>query len=408
MAGAFDRTSEAINRSGGAIDRSAGWRCRFRTAGWFSACEPGKPGTEKRNPYFFHRHVLAMVGTAAFAIGLSGRKIPPMLILNGDDVRAALPMTEAIRAMRQAFAALADARVEIPQRTHLAVQPHQGVSLIMSAFVDDEDPLQQSLAVKVVSVFDRNPAGGLARIQSAVLVLHPATGRPAALLEGATLTALRTAAASAVATDLLARPDSRKLALFGAGVQARSHIEAMCAVRPIETVTVFSRTADKAYKLVSEFAGRPQMRAGFAVAESPAEALAHADIVCATTTARQPIFQDADLPAGAHVNAIGSFTPLVCEIPPATVRRAVVFVDSVSAAWEEAGDLIQPRDAGLISREHIRGELGELILGRKPGRPNDNAVTLFKSVGLAVQDAVAARYALENARMLKLGQQVSW
>jgi ornithine cyclodeaminase/alanine dehydrogenase-like protein (mu-crystallin family) len=331
-----------------------------------------------------------------------------VLILNSDNVRAALPMPAAIAAMREAFAALSDGNVELPQRTHLAVQPHHGITLIMPAFVDGDDPAEQSLAVKVVSVFERNPAAGLAAIQAAVIVLDPATGRPVALFEGATLTALRTAAASGVATDLLARPDSRRLALFGAGVQARFHIEAMCAVRSIDTVTIYSRTKEKAHQVVSEFASRPEIRLRITVAESPAEALRDADIVCATTTARQPIFDDADLPAGAHVNAVGSFTPQSCEIPPATVQRAVVFVDSISAAWDEAGDLIQPLEAGLISRQHVRGELGELILGRKSGRPNDNAVTFFKSVGVAVQDAVAARYALKNARELNLGQQVPW
>ena len=143
-------------------------------------------------------------------------------------------------------------------------------------------------------------------------------------------------------------------------------------------------------------------------AVSPQQALADADIVCATTTSRVPIFDDADLKHGVHINAVGSYTPLACEVPPETVRRALVVVDSRDAAWEEAGDLIQPLQRGLIERNHIHAELGELVLSRKPGRRQDSEVTLFKSVGLAVQDAVAARFALANADRLGLGQQVAW
>ncbi|MGE5193139.1 MAG: ornithine cyclodeaminase family protein [Deltaproteobacteria bacterium] len=331
-----------------------------------------------------------------------------MLILNAADVRQALPMRDAITAMKEAFAALADGRAVIPHRTHLPVPRHAGVSLIMPAYLDDADPQTQALAVKVVSVFDKNPAQGLARIQAAVLVIDPATGRPQALLEGATLTAIRTAAASGAATDLLARRDSRRLAIFGAGVQARTHLEAMCAVRPIEEVRIYSRTPEKVAALIAEVTGRSGVSARLIAAASPREALQQADIVCATTTSKVPIFDDADLPSGAHVNAVGSYTRDACEIPAETVRRALVVVDGRDAAWQEAGDLIQPFEAGLIGREHIHADLGELVLGRQRGRSDDRQVTLFKSVGLAVQDAVAARHVLDNARWLKLGQEVEW
>jgi ornithine cyclodeaminase len=330
-----------------------------------------------------------------------------MLILNADAVREALPMPQAIEAMKEAFAALSSGQAEIPQRVHLPVKPNSGVSLIMPAFVDG-DPRNRALAVKVVSLFDNNQALGMARIQAAVVVLDPTTGRPDALLEGATLTAIRTAAASGAATDLLARPNSRTLALFGAGVQARAHVEAMCTVRPIETVLVRSRTPARAEALVQELSKSQGFKVDFKLAASSAGALRGADIVCATTTSREPIFSDADVPPGAHINAVGSYTPQVREIPAETVARAMVVVDSRAAAWEEAGDLIQPFQAGLIDRNHIRAELGELVLGTKAGRPDEKSITLFKSVGIAVQDAVAARYAVENARKRGLGQEVEW
>ena len=347
-----------------------------------------------------------------------------MLILNAAEVRRALPMQEAIEAMKQAFAAFSAGRAVIPHRTHLPVARHAGVSLIMPAFVDDPDAEARTLVVKVVSVFDNNHAQELARIQAAVLVLDPATGRPAALLEGTTLTAIRTAGASGAATDLLARPESHTLALFGAGVEARTHLDAMCAVRPIDEVRIFSRTPAKVVALIDEFAAQDQGSAAgdarsasgaakhgaarLIAVRSPQEALAGADIVCATTTSSSAIFDDADLPNGVHINAVGSYTRNAREVPGETVRRALVVVDSREAAWNEAGDLIQPLEASLIDRDHIHADLGELFLGRKPGRTDDRQITLFKSVGLAVQDAFAARCAVDNARRLNLGNEVEW
>lgn len=331
-----------------------------------------------------------------------------MLILNAADVRQALPMSLAIDAMKQAFAAFSDGKSLVPPRIHLPIGRHSGVSLIMPSFVDGDTTSDQALAVKVVSLFDGNQARGLARIQAAVVVLEPDTGRPIALLDGAMLTAIRTAAASGAATDLLARRDCRTVALFGAGVQAITHLFAMCAVRPIEKIFVCGRTPSNVAALIAEFGGRPAIPAQLIAADSTQQALADADIVCCATTSKEPIFEDADLKPGVHINAVGSYTPQAREVPPETVRRALVMVDSRHAAWEEAGDLIQPLQAGLIGREHIHAELGELVLGRKTGREDDQQVTFFKSVGLAVQDAVAARVTLENAGRLGLGQKIDW
>lgn len=331
-----------------------------------------------------------------------------MLILSADDIRRALPMPDAIEAMRQAFVALTEKRAIVPHRIHLPVARNAGVSLIMPSYVDADQPTNQALAVKVVSLFDHNQARGLARIQAAVIVIEPDTGRPLALLEGATLTAIRTAAASGAATDLLARPDSHTLAMIGAGVQARTHLQAVCAVRPIKQIRIFSRTPAKVELLLKEFSGTPGIAAEMIVADSVQAATFGADIICTTTTSKTPVFDDNDVSPGVHINAVGSYTPQAREIPGATVARAAVYVDSREAAWSEAGDLIQPYDAGLITRDHIRAELGELILHPELGRKSDDQITLFKSVGIAVQDAMAAQCTLRNAQRLRLGTTAPW
>ena len=330
-----------------------------------------------------------------------------MLLLNANDVRKALPMREAIEAMKGAFAALSKGCALVPHRTSLAIARHAGVSLVMSSYVDGEPPAEEALALKVVSLFEGNRLRGLARIQAAVLVLEPDTGRIVALLEGATLTAIRTAAASGAATDLLARPESKTLAV-GAGVQARFHIEAICAIRSIECVRVFGPSPDRVKSLVQYFAARKDIRARFIAVMSVAEALSGADIVCATTTSATPVFADEYIPAGVHINAIGSYKPEAAEVPPETVVRSKVIVDSRDAAWVEAGDLIQPLRAWRIGKDHIYAELGEIVLGLQRGRTNAQEITFFKSVGIAVQDAFAARMAVVSARRLSLGQEIEW
>ncbi len=327
-----------------------------------------------------------------------------MLVLNAAEVRAALPMPDAIAAMKTAFAALSSGQAIVPPRAHLPIEAHAGISLIMPSYVHAADA--EALAVKVVSLFDGNRPRGLARIQASVLLLDPETGQLQALLEGATLTAIRTAAASGAASDFLARPDSRVVALFGAGVQARDHARAMCAVRPIEEIRVHTRTPAAAEAMIAELAEELSVR--WVQCVTAAEALAGCDIVCCTTTAAEPIFEDREVPEGAHINAVGSFKPHVREVPEATVVRAAVFVDSREAAWEEAGDLIQPLNAGVITQDHIRAELGELVLGKHPGRQSIEVVTFFKSVGIGAQDAAAARVTLENAARLGIGTEIRW
>jgi len=329
-----------------------------------------------------------------------------VLILNAAEVRRALPMPEAIEAMKEAFAALSDGRAEVPLRTRLPVASHDALSLFMPAFVGGEN--NESLAIKVVSLFPGNPGKGLGYIQAAVLVLEPDTGRALGLLEGSTLTAIRTGAAGGAAVDLLSRPDSRVLALFGAGAQGRTQVEAACTARTIRTVWIFDADRARAEALGTELAGTGSIPLDVRVAASPSEAVAHADVICTATTSATPVFSDSDLGLGVHISAVGSYTPEMQEIPGETVGRARLFVDSRSAALQETGDLIQPIREGLFSPDHITGELGELVLGRAEGRRSADEVTMFKSVGVAVQDAVAASLALRNARRLGIGQEVQF
>ncbi|NPA07332.1 MAG: ornithine cyclodeaminase family protein [Chloroflexi bacterium] len=326
-------------------------------------------------------------------------------ILGREDVRAALPMRDAIDAMKRAYAAYSSGQAQVPLRTRVDVPAHQGLALFMPAYVAGEE---EALALKAVTVYNQNPARGLPLIHAGVLVLEPQTGQVRGLLEGGTLTAIRTGAASGAATDVLARPDSRVLAVFGAGTQARSQIEAVCTVRPIERVWIYDVNRGRAEALARDIAGQGPVPRDVRVAESPQQAVAEADVICTATTSSTPVFRDQDLKPGVHINGIGAYTPEMAEVPPETVQRALVVVDAYESAWAEAGDLIQPLQQGLITKDHVYAELGEIILGRKPGRTSPEQITFFKSVGLAVQDAVAAAVALRRAAELGLGQRVAW
>jgi len=327
-----------------------------------------------------------------------------MHILTAEDIRKTLPMKETIEAMKRAYASLSDGRAEVPLRTRLNVPPQDAVSLFMPAYVQAEGG--DALAVKVVSLFPKNPERGLAFIQAAVLVLEADTGRPVALLEGSSLTAIRTGAGSGAAIDLLARPDSKVVAVFGAGAQGRTQLEAACSVRKIEEAWVFDLSIERAEFMVQEVAGKGFIPQNLRVAKSSSQAVSKADIVCTATTSNTPVFADADLKPGTHVSAIGSYTPEMQEVPAETVARALVVVDSRSATLAETGDLLRPMQAGLFGEEHIYAELGEILLGRKSGRGSSEQITYFKSVGVAVQDAMAAQLALQNAQKMGLGTEV--
>jgi alanine dehydrogenase len=313
-------------------------------------------------------------------------------ILTADDVRAALPMSKAIEAMRRAFGQFSAGEATVPLRER--VPSHKGVTLLMSAFLHQS----QEFAIKIVSIYPDNPSLGLPTVAGTVLVLDPQTGLPLAFMEGDSLTAIRTGAAGGLAAELLARPDAETVALFGAGVQARSQLQAVMAVRKIKKVHIIDLSEEMAERLAHDIAtwpGAPQVFTD----TLKQQAVKAADIVITATTSKTPVFEGSDLKPGAHITGVGSFTSDMQEVDPVGVKRATVFVDSRQSAEAEAGDLI-------IAGARIEAELGEVVNGTHPGRQSSDEITFFKSVGLAAQDAVAAAAVMQAAEEKGLGQVV--
>jgi len=311
-------------------------------------------------------------------------------LLSSADVRAALPMPKAIEAMRRAFGQLSAGQAEMPLRGRLATE--KGVTLLMPAYLKQS----RELGIKVVSVYGDNPALGLPIVTACVVALDPQTGLPQALIEGSTLTAIRTGAGGGLAAELLARTEARTVALFGAGVQARVQLEAVLAVRSITRVNLLSRTRASAEKLAAEIAAWPSAPRVNIVA-TPKEAVRDADIVITATTSPTPVFDGHHLKPGAHITGVGSYTLDTREVDEAAVRRAsYIVVDSYAMARAEAGDLMLPSAP-------MHAELGEIVNGVKPGRASDDQITFFKSVGVAAQDAAAACAVLAEAEAQGLG-----
>lgn len=324
-----------------------------------------------------------------------------MRFLSGEEVRQALPMPRAIEAMKSAFAQLSAGQADVPLRVPLPVERHDGVVLFMPAYLKTDD----QMAIKIVSVFNDNPGRGLPLIHALVVVVDAATGVPAAVMDGTVLTALRTGAASGAATDLLARPEARTVAVFGAGAQGRTQLEAVCAVRPIVEAWVYDVQREQAATYASEMSRRLSL--SVRVAQTPGEAAGQADVICTATTSSTPVFRDADIRPGTHINAVGAYTPQMQEIPVETVLRAKVVIDHRGASLAEAGDLLIPLREGRMSEEHIAAEIGEIVASLKLGRTTEDEITLFKSVGVAVQDVAAASAVLAAARRMGLGTEVA-
>lgn len=321
-------------------------------------------------------------------------------VLSREDVRKAVTMDAAIDVVQESFVQLSTGQAIVPIRAAIDVKKHAGIMLYMPAYLSGSD----ALGVKIVSVFPHNAEQGRATINALVVVNDATTGEPRALMDGAYLTALRTGAASGVATRWLARRDAETVAVFGAGVQGRTQLEAVCAVRDIRRAWVYDVNRAAADRYAEEMKARGgRIPTDVRVAQSPVEAAREADVICTATTTHTPVVPDEALKAGVHLNGIGSFTPEMREIGPATVRRARVVVDSREAAWTEAGDLIQAKREGLFSESDVYAEIGEIAAGWKPGREDDTQVTFFKAVGIAVQDVSVACYVLQKADQDGLG-----
>lgn len=317
-------------------------------------------------------------------------------VLSQDDVRAAMDMRAAIEEMRRAFAALSSGDAEAPVR--LALEHDRGVHLFMPA----QMRTRSAVGAKVVSVNPGNRDVGLPMIHAVVLALDPDTGRPLALMDGTYLTALRTGAAGGLAADLLARSDASVVALFGAGVQARTQLQAVRCVRAIEEVRIVSKPIDSACVLAEEVRDSPDAVRAIAV-DDPATAIRGADIIVTATDSAVPVFEGAGVEPGTHVTGVGSYQPSMREVDADLIRRARIIVDQREAALAEAGDLAGPIEDGVVGPDAIAAELGEVVLGSAPGRTSPEEITFFKSVGNAVQDVAVAATVLEVAEREGLG-----
>ncbi len=326
-----------------------------------------------------------------------------MRVLSRADVQRALSMKQAIEIVREAFAQLSEGHANVPLRVPISLEKHDGVTLFMPGYLDTSD----ALAVKIVSVHNQNPAAGLPLIHALVVVIDAKTGVPLAVMDGGYLTALRTGAVSGVATDLLSRPDSHIAAIFGAGTQGRTQLQAIAAVRHLDRVYIFDAVPDRLDQFVREVRGQPGMPQDIRAASSPAQAVREADIICTATTSTQPVFNGSDLKPGTHINGIGSYTPQMQEIDESTVRSSKIVIDSKSGALAEAGDLIIALQHGAITEASIYAEIGEIASGKKPGRERPDEITFFKSVGNAVQDVSVARAIYDAAERQGLGTKVA-
>ena len=304
--------------------------------------------------------------------------------------------------MARAFAALARGGAEMPIRQILWLPEKTGALGLMPAHLTG----LAAVGLKAVTFFPRNEGTDIDSHQGAVLLFESGRGRLLAVIDATSVTAVRTAAVSGLATRLLAVEDAGDLAIVGSGVQARTHLEAMRAVRPIRRVRVASKTPDRA----RSFAGRESQRHEIEITPcaSVQEAVEGADIVCTVTSSREPVVRGEWLKDGAHVNAVGSSVATAREVDTAAVVRSRLFVDHRASALLEAGDFLIPRSEGAVTDAHIRGDLGEVLVGVVPGRTSPSDLTLFKSVGLAIEDVAAAQQIYSKARGSGLGQFVEF
>ncbi len=317
------------------------------------------------------------------------------LWLSETDVRSVLSLADGIDAMDRALAAFSTGQVVQPVRTAIELRPRTFFAL-MPAY----QAAQSVLGAKLVSVIPENAARALPTHLAAISLFDPETGQLLAVMDGRWITELRTAAASALSTRHLARADSAVLGILGSGVQARSHLRALNLVRHFREVRVWSPNPEHVRLFVEEM-GEP-VRA----AASAETAVRGADVVVLATSSDTPAIEDAWVGAGAHVISIGACRPSQRELDPALIARARLVVDSRDAAWQESGDVVQGIREGRFPREHARVELGEILAGREPGRTSDDEVTVFKSLGVAIEDVAAAALAYRRAKQAGRGIEV--
>ncbi len=325
------------------------------------------------------------------------------LLLTRQDVEKVLTMKDAIAAVEEGFRQMALGNVVMPQRTAIRISDYHGIHLGMPAYVGGVGD-GGSLALKVVTVYPENPAKYSMPTTIGTLLLNdPRTGVLLAIMDAGFLTAMRTGAVSGVATKYLARENACSVGVFGAGVQARTQLMAVCEVRSIERATVFDPWTEGRERFAAEMSER--LSVPVEPTEEPRVCVAN-EIIVAASSSSEPIFEGAWLAPGTHINGIGSHSPDARELDTITLQRSKVVPDLSAACLVEAGDLIIPIKEGAITEDHIHASLGEVVAGLKPGRESDDEITLFKSVGLAVQDAATAALVYDLARGAGVGTEI--
>jgi len=317
-------------------------------------------------------------------------------ILSAEETAMTVNMKDAIQAMGDAFRQLSDKSAIAPLRIPLSLPEEQGDALFMPVYL----PSTKKFGLKTVSLFYENKRRGLPLIQALIAIYDATDGSPLAIMDGENLTALRTGAASGLATQLLARENSTRVAIIGAGVQGRTQLNAVSEIRNLEKVYVIDCEIEAARNFLGEIGIIKNCEFE---ATTDASAVSDADIICCATTSNAPVFKDSDIQPGTHINGIGSFKENMQEIPGETICRSKLVVDSRKACLAEAGDLLIPLKKGLISEKHIYAEIGEIAGGQHQGRTNRNEITVFKSVGNAVQDLAVADIVLREAERQNLG-----
>lgn len=327
--------------------------------------------------------------------------IPATLVLTQADVRSLLPMDACMDLMAEVLSSVSAGEGLNPLRSLMPLPEGKGILGMMPGLAASPE----GLGVKVVTVFPGNHGSAYDAHQGVVLLFDPEHGLPAGILDASEVTAIRTAAVSGVATRVLAREDAKELAILGSGVQARTHLEAMLLARPFEKVRVYSPTAARREEFARQATEHHKVEVR--AVSSAEKAVRGADVICTVTSSREPVLESSWIAPGAHINAVGSSVKSARELDTETLVRSRLFVDRRESTVNEAGDFLLAAAEGAVDASHIVGEIGEVLLGRVEGRGAPEEVTLFESLGLAVEDVAAGSYALEKARSRRMGTAVS-
>jgi ornithine cyclodeaminase/alanine dehydrogenase-like protein (mu-crystallin family) len=325
-----------------------------------------------------------------------------LLVLTRSEVEHALPMAACIEAMRGAMRATSERQCVLPLRQFMPIPGKPGKLGLMPGYLGGD---AECFGVKIVSKFERPPGDPHGSHVGAVMLFDASSGLPVALFEGGALTAIRTAATTAMATGVLARADAKCLAVFGTGEEAWHHISALLTVRRFERLIVWGRTATRVRALLDRLALPKGVRAE--AAESVEQALSQADVACTVTSAKEPFLRGQWLRPGTHLNLVGSAIATTAEVDDAAVAASKFYVDYIDAARAAAGEYLNAVKSGAVTEQHIVGEIGEVLLGRKPGRTNPSEITIYKSLGVTTQDLAAAQLALQRARELGIGRHLA-